>query len=199
MGPMKRPFIVSSPRQLEVMASPGRDEILDAAGVIGPCTVGELARFLGRSRHALYYHVRALKQCGLLREAQSAGAGGRVIVRYETPGRPLVARFDLSTPRARRAVLDLAAARLRSASRGFVRACQQQTAVVEGPRRNLWATRWAGALTPQALEEANRLFARLIALFRPRRSKRTDEAVFELTFVLAPTVRRRVGARGRSG
>src|SRR6185437_7960372 len=101
--------------------------------------------------------------------------------------------FDLSTPRARRAVLDLAAARLRGAARGFVRACQEQTPVVEGPRRNLWATRWTGTLTPHALEEANRLFARLIDLFKPRRPGGADEPIFELTFVLAPTVQRHRG------
>lgn len=186
---------MTSPRQLKVISSPGREEIHDAAGVIGPCTVGELARFLGRSRHSLYYHVRALTQCGLLREVRSPGRGGRGRVTYETPGWPTVVRFDLSTPRARLAVLDLAAARLRSAARGFVRACHEQTAVVEGPRRNLWATRWTGTLTPHALEEANRLFGRLIGLFGTRRSRRADEPVFELTFVLAPSVKRRAGRK----
>jgi DNA-binding MarR family transcriptional regulator len=188
---IKRPFIVTTPRQLQVIASPGRDEILDAVSVIGPCTVSQLARFLGRSRHALYYHVRALKQCGLLRESRSIGTGRRATVKYEVPGRPLVVRFDFSTRTARQAVLSLAAARLRSAARGFARACHRQIAVVEGPRRNLWATRWTGTLTPQALEEANRLFARLIDLFGPRHSSIKDEQLFELTFVLAPTVSRR--------
>lgn len=189
---MKRPFIVSSTRQLQAIASPGRDEILDAAGVIGPCTVGELARFLGRSRHALYYHVRALTRCGLLREARSTGDGGRATAKYATPGRPLVVRFDLRTARARQAVHQLAAARLRSAGRGFVRACHgRRSLVVKGPRRNLWATRWTGTLTPRALREANRLFARLIDLFGTRHSRHSDEHLFELTFVLAPTVPRR--------
>lgn len=192
---MKRPFVVTQPKQLQVIASLGRDEIVDAAGVIGPCTVTELARFLGRSRHALYYHVRALAQCGLLREARSTKRGGRALVRYEAPGRPLVVRFDFSTRRARQAVLKLAAARLRSASRGFVRACHGQGAVLEGPRRNLWATRWTGTLTPHALEEANRLFARLIELFGTRHSRRAREQLFELTFVLAPMAPR--GARSK--
>lgn len=198
MHSMRRPFIVTQPKQLQVIASPGRDEIVDAAGVIGPCTVTELARFLGRSRHALYYHVRALRKCGLLREARSTRHGGRALAMYEAPGRPLVVRFDFSTRRARQAVLKLAAARLRSASRGFVRACHGQGAVLEGPRRNLWATRWTGTLTPHALEEANRLFARLIDLFGTRDSRHPGEQLFELTFVLAPTVPPRAGDRVRA-
>jgi len=187
---MKLPFTVNSPDQLQVIASPGRDEILDAAGVIGPCTVGELAHFLGRSRHALYYHVRALKECGLLLEARSPGRKGAVA--YETPGRPLIVRFDLSSERARQAVLSIAKARLRSAARGFVRACNREIAVVEGPRRNLWATRWTGTLTDHSLKEANRLLARLISLFKPRRSPKAAN-VFELTFVMVPMVPKRRG------
>jgi hypothetical protein len=173
--------------------------MLDAVGVIGPCTVGDLALFLGRSRHSLYYHVRALKECGLLRTAGGSKRRGKVIPTYVTPGRPHIVRFDLRTPRARKAVLALAAARLRSAGRGFVRACREQIAVVEGPRRNLWATRWTGTLTPSALEEANRHFARLIELFKSRRSGAPDEPVFELTFVLAPTVVRRRERKGKPG
>lgn len=195
---MQRPYIITSPRQLQVIAAPGRDEMLDAVGVIGPCTVGDLALFLGRSRHSLYYHVRALKECGLLRFAGHSKRGGKNIPTYVTPGRPHIVRFDLSTPRARKAVLALAAARLRSAGRGFLRACREEIAVVEGPRRNLWATRWTGTLTPSALEKANRHFARLIDLFKSRRSGAPDEPVFELTFILAPTVARCRDRKGRS-
>src|SRR6266536_2426836 len=153
---MSRPYVVTSLPQLLAIARPGREDIIDAVGVIGPCSVTDLARFIGRSRHALYYHVRALRDCGLLLETRHSGEGTKPTARYDLPGRPLSVRYDLSTERSRRAVLALARTRLRSAARGFVRACRPETATVEGPRRNLWVARWKGWLSDRELGQANR-------------------------------------------
>src|SRR3954469_7306230 len=120
---MKSHYLVSEPKQIAAISSPGRDEMVDMVGIIGPCTVGELAGAMGRSRHGLYYHVRALAACGLLKKLRVNRAGKREAARYEVVGRPLVVHFDLKTPKSRRAVLDLAHARLRSGRRGFDRAC----------------------------------------------------------------------------
>src|SRR5438067_11035792 len=120
--------------------------MIDMIGIVGPCKVAELARARGRSRHTLYYHVRALTACGLLKQARSGKGGKREAVRYEVVGRPIVVHFDLTTAKSTRAVLDLAHARSRSGKRGFDRACKAGVAVVEGARRNLWATRWKGWL-----------------------------------------------------
>lgn len=186
---MTRPYVVTSLTQLLAIASPGREEIIDAVGVIGPCTVAELARFVGRSRHALYYHVRALRDCGLLLETQHSGEGKRTTARYDLPGRPLSVRYDLSTERTRRAVMALARTRLRSAARGVVRACRPDVATVEGPRRNLWVARWKGWLSDRELEEANRHLSRLIDLLRHRAgSSSARRRCHELTFALAPIV-----------
>jgi predicted transcriptional regulator len=89
---MRRPYVVTSLTQLLAIASPGREEIIDAVGFLGSCTVAELARFVGRSRHALYYHVRALRDCGLLLETHHSGEGKRTTARYDLPGRPLSVR-----------------------------------------------------------------------------------------------------------
>jgi DNA-binding transcriptional ArsR family regulator len=186
---MNRPYFVSAPKQIAAISSPGRDEMVDMIGIIGPCTVSELARAMGRSRHALYYHVRALVACGLLKEKRARKPSRRQAARYEVVGRPIVVRFDLSTAKSKRAVLDLAHARLRSAARGFDRACHPQMAEVEGPRRNLWATRWKGWLSAGELEEVNRCFAKLIdAMHGQPGDAGQRRKCYELTFVFAPTV-----------
>jgi DNA-binding transcriptional ArsR family regulator len=186
---MSRPYVVSTPKQIAAISSPGRDEMIDMIGIIGPCTVGELARAMGRSRHALYYHLRALVACGLLKEKRARKDAKREAARYEVVGRPIVVRFDLGTAKSKRAVLDLAHARLRSGARGFDRACHPQIAEVEGPRRNLWATRWKGWLSPAELEEVNRCFGKLIDAMQARPGdERQRRKCYELTFVFAPTV-----------
>lgn len=186
---MPKPYLVTSVRQLLVIASPGREDLVDAVGVLGPCTITELARFVGRSRNALYYHVKALRDCGLLLESRRSGQGKKATAYYDVPGRPMVVRFDLGTRRTRKAVIALARIRLRSAARGFVRACRPDVATVEGPTRNLWVTRWKGWLSNRELEEANTHLARLIELLRhkagPVSAKRK---LHEFTFVLAPVV-----------
>lgn len=186
---MKGPLHVTSPKQIAVISSPGRDEIMDMIGVIGPCTVSELARATGRSRHALYYHLHALAACGLLKLSHIRKRGAREAARYEVVGRPLVVHFDLTTAKSRRLVLDLAHARIRGGMRGFDRACNSTTANVEGSRRNLWATRWKGWLSPAELEEVNRCFAKLIdAMHAQPGNTAHQRKCYELTFVFAPTI-----------
>lgn len=186
---MTRPFVVKSLKQLLAVASPVREDITDALAVLGPSSVPELAKFIGRSRNALYYHVRALRDCGLLIETKHSGEGTRTTARYDLPGRPFSVRYDLSTARSRRAVIALARIRLRSAMRGFVRAARPEIAVTEGPQRNLWVTRWKGWLSEKELEAVNEHLWELIHLLQPERGERRDKRKpYELTFAFAPVI-----------
>jgi DNA-binding transcriptional ArsR family regulator len=184
-----RPYVVKSHKQLLALASPGREDITDAVAVLGPCGVSELARFLGRSRHALYYHVRVLRDCGLLVETHVEGKGVKPTAHYDLPGRPILVRYDLSSPKTRRAVIALGRARFRSGQRGFVRACASNDPVVEGRRRNLWVAHWKGWLTVSDLEKANRLLTELVDVFTPSvDDSRRARSPYELTFAVAPVI-----------
>lgn len=186
---IRRPYEVTSAKQLQAVIPPGREDVIDAVGAIGPCSVTELARFLGRPRHALYYHVRALRDSGLLLETLHSGEGKKTTARYDLPGRPFSVRYDLDSEKTRRAILALGKTRLRSATRGFVRACDPTIAKIEGPRRNLWVTRIKGWLSDQELEEVNRHLRRLIDLmYQDAGRPGTARKCHELTFVLAPIV-----------
>jgi DNA-binding transcriptional ArsR family regulator len=193
-----RPYVVKSHKQLLALASPGREDIIDAVAVLGPCGVTELARFLGRSRHALYYHVRVLRDCGLLTETQVEGKGVKPTAHYDLPGRPVLVRYDLSSPKTRRAVITLGSARFRTGQRGFVRACSSDVAVVDGPRRNLWVAHWKGWLTVSDLEKANRLLTELVDVFTPSvGDSRTSRSPYELTFGVAPVIAANAKAKRR--
>jgi len=184
---MAKPFVVSSPEQLEVYASPGREAIMDTVALIGPCSIPELARALRRTRHALYYHVRALRDAGLLLETRRSGGGTRTTAFYDVPGRPVSVSFDLSTPARNAAVVGLARARLRTAAKGFERACRSGAVTTEGPRRDLWATHLKGWLSDADLEEANALLARLIELIGAEAaSDVAGKRAYEFSFALYP-------------
>jgi DNA-binding transcriptional ArsR family regulator len=184
-----RPYIVNSHEQVLALASPGREDIIDAVAILGPTGVTEIARFVGRSRHALYYHVRVLRDCGLLIETRVEGKGVKPTAHYDLPGRPILVRYDLGSPKARRAVIALGRSRFRSGQRGFVRGCSSEAAVVEGPRRNLWVAHWKGWLTVRDLEKANRLLHELVDVFTPSvDDSRGRRSPFELTFAVAPVI-----------
>lgn len=184
-----RPYIVKSTRQLFALASPGREDIIDAVTVLGPCGVSDIARFVGRSRHALYYHVKVMRDRGLLVETQVEGKGVKPTAHYDLPGRPFLVRYDLNSLKSRRAVIAIGRARFRSGQRGFVRACSSDAVVVQGPRRNLWVAHWKGWLTMKDLEKANRLLTELVDVFTPSvGDSRASRSAYELTFGVAPVI-----------
>ncbi|MGC2744052.1 MAG: helix-turn-helix domain-containing protein [Candidatus Angelobacter sp.] len=179
-------YIIDSVEQLMTLASPGRDDIVDAVGLIGPCSVPELARFLGRTHHALYYHVKALRDCGILRERYVSKPGRKKTATYDLPGRPMSIRYKVDSEKQRRAVIALAQIRLRGALRGFVRGCRPEIAVTSGLRRNLWVARWKGWLSDSELEQANRYLHKILDLFRHGGSRKSGRRPHEFTFALAP-------------
>jgi biotin operon repressor len=185
-----KPYYAATLKQLYALATPGREDITDAIGVLGPCTVPDIARFLGRPRNAIYYHVRALRDCGLLVESKVRRDGVKTTSHYDLPGRPLIVKYDLRTARSRRAVMKIARARFRSGERGFLRACHPAHAVVKGPLRNLWVAHWKGWLTDRDLREANRLLLELVDLFRHGADSGEQRKPHEITFGIAPVIER---------
>lgn len=181
---------IADPRQIRALSSPIRQDIIDAVTAIGPCSVAELAAMLGKPADGLYYHVKRLLAVRLLREIPSDG-NGRGELRLDVAHKALYLDYQPASRASKSAVLRVIGAMLRSAERTFRRAFRADVAVVKGPRRNLWAGRMRGALSPQELAEANVLLDRLITLMRSGRRDRSGDrsasrSLYELTFVLSP-------------
>lgn len=182
------PYYISGLDQIRAVSSPVRQDIVDAVAVIGPCSVSELGDFLDLRPDSLYYHVRVLRDLGILLEASRVNPRGQSIATYDVPGRPVFLRYELSTREGAAALSRYAAAMLRSAQRGFSHGIKSDEVVAEGPARNLRAARWKGWLSADELREVNQLLGHLIRLFRrgqPRGAE--DGKLYELTFVLAPS------------
>lgn len=191
---MNRPYRIEQPHQIRALASPLRQDLVDAVVSDGPCTIAELADRVGRPADALYHHVRQLVAAGLLVEEVVRRAAGRPAVRLTVPGKPMMLVYDQRARGNVAASSDAVATMLRSARRGFARALTTPGTRTWGPRRNLWGGRSQGWLTERDLETANALLTRLVALFlKGKGTRRHGSALHEFTFVLAPA---RVVTRG---
>jgi predicted ArsR family transcriptional regulator len=74
---MNRTTIRPSPRVLEALASPVRQDLVVILENSPPLAVAEIARRLGRRPDALYHHLRALHRAGLVVPETATATGGR--------------------------------------------------------------------------------------------------------------------------
>ena len=193
----QRQHIVEDAREIALLASPARIEIMDTLEALGNAvSVAELATSLGRPADGLYYHLRQLADGGLIEE-EVASEGRRYRTRTRA-GNRLRLRYHPGKTEHARAMRSVAATIARVAERDFVRALSDAQTVAEGPQRELWVARGKGWVGPDELAEINRLLARLSELLiRPRAPDR--EKLVALSWVLAPVVakpaRRRAAPR----
>ncbi len=176
-------YRIEASAQIAALASPARQEIVDAAVASGPFTVAQIARRLGRPADALYFHVRQLEHVGLLRRSGERGNGRSRAGVYDLPGRPLRIPYGPRPQRAGRIgpVID---GILRLARRDASRALARRDAVVEGPARDTWGARARGWLGEPELRRVNRLLAQAFDLIHagaPRPGTKPVALVFALT------------------
>lgn len=181
-----RPYVVQDQRQVRALASVTRQAVVDIVAAIGPCPIRVVAARLGRPAGALYHHVRALRDVGLLTATASASGRGRPAVLLDVPGRPLVIRYEPSQPGTKPTIRKVVASMTRAASRDFVHAYRPGVSV-SGDTRSLWASRAEAWLTDAELRAVNRLLHGLIHHLQPG-TRRPDAKSHphSFTFVLAP-------------
>ena len=184
--------------QLRALASPVRQEIIDAVTASGPISISTLARVLGRTPHALYFHIRKLESLGLLKKKSGPGvrqgpslwydARGRPAVLYDVPSHPMALAYRPGDTRTHRPMTDIARAMARSAARSFAEAYRSGNAVVSGQRRNLWASRSKRYITPRELEILNAHLRAIVSLLNKSSvgtAGWSSRKLVELTFILA--------------
>jgi hypothetical protein len=196
--------VITDLAQIRGLASPIRQEIVDAVTAMGPVSVATLARSLGRAPNALYFHIQKLERLGLLvrceetaigtppqsrsRATRAATGRGRPSTSYDVPGRPMMLAYQPGQSRTRAPMGKLVRSMLSSAGRSFVRAYRPDVAVVDGPDRNLWASRSKRMLSPRELRQVNTHLRALVAILnQPKPASRGKGRLVELTFVLTPS------------
>lgn len=200
MTPRPTPYEISEPAQLEALASPVRQEIVDVVQAAGPCSAGEIAELLGRAQDGLYYHIRTLLGVGLLREAGARETVRRDETLYDVPSRALRLRYEPADPRNASGVTRIIRSMLRLAERNFTRAMRRDDLSVRGPTRNIWGGRFKGWLTQTELRELNAHLGAIAEIAQNSRRRRGTR-LHEVTFVLVPlepSARRRESKGDRS-
>lgn len=144
-------FVITRRDQVQVVASPARQEILDTVSAVGPSSIREIAELLGRTRHSLYYHVKALRDVGLLIEETRVRPNGRGEAVYETPSPRMYLDVSRRNRDLHHETLD---AVLRVARRDLRKSFEQRDALDTEPRR-VWVGRGKGWVTPKTLAEIN--------------------------------------------
>ena len=73
--------------QVQALASPLRQDLLDVLETAGPLSIAELAERVGRPADSLYVHVRELLRVGLVVERERKKVGRHAYVVYDVIGR----------------------------------------------------------------------------------------------------------------
>lgn len=187
-------YRIADAAQIRLLQSPVRQDILDSLSASGPCTIAELAALLGLPADALYYHIRKLKEAGLV-HAEGRDREARGAETYALPAERMRLEYDLE-PEGRAAIADVIAAALRSASRDFTAALESADAVTRGPERNLRGGRARGWLSPADVVELNELLERLWAIFH-RSGPTPDRQLMSFSCALSPIEARPPRREGR--
>jgi DNA-binding transcriptional ArsR family regulator len=177
------PFIIQDKKQLSTLASSARQEIADVLSQMGTVSVGELAATLGRPADALYYHLRLLKQAGLVLRAGYRGQGVRKQEVIRTVSSDLQLRYQPGKGGNGKQVTAIVGSMLRLGIRDFHHAFQSGDARVSGSGRELWALRKTGWLTREEIVNLNRSIEGLAkAVSKPRGQGR----LYGITVLLTP-------------
>lgn len=173
---------IRSAAQVRALVSPARQEIIDALDAAGPCSVSALAALVGRAPDGLYFHLRRLESCGLIKECGRTQQGRHSWAMYDVAERPVRLDYDALPTDSVAAVI---AAAMRLGLRDFKRAMRKGGVTVRGNDRDLWGARIKGWITPASIRRINLLLGELRDLMHNRGPAKGTRAM-SVSFILAP-------------
>jgi DNA-binding transcriptional ArsR family regulator len=189
------PFVVQDKKHLAALTSSSRQEIVDVLSQMGTVSVGELAATLGRPADALYYHLRVLKQSGLVLRAGYQGQGVHKEELIRTVSSGLKLQYRPGKSGNGKQINAIVGSMLRLGIRDFQHAFQRGEARVSGSGRELWALRKTGWLTPEEIVSLSQSIEALAkAVSKPRGRGR----LYGITVLLTPLDHRARASRKKS-
>ena len=161
---MSEVYYIREPRQLAVLVSVRRGEIVDCLAGTGPATIKEIAAALGMRASALYHHFQLLEEVGLVVDAGTRLEQGKPARLYRTPGVQMRWGIGLLDPEHAATWHKLNAAQCRQSERDFQRGLESEAAVAEGPGKNLRTFRIVGRPDAATLAAINHHLDQIVAL-----------------------------------
>lgn len=181
-------YVIASKKQLTALTSASRQEILDVLTQMGAASVAELAATLGRPPDALYYHLRILLRAELVENVGNRKTGRRQEALFRAVARDLRIDYDSARRSHEKTLTAVVGSMLRLGIRDFRRAIRNQSVLVSGKHRELWAARKTGWLTKSDLKGVVECIERLAqSVARPSGIGQ----LYGITILLTPLKRRR--------
>ena len=185
--------VLAAERALGALASPARQEILEALATAQCASSAELGERLGRTAGSVHYHLRQLEEVGLVEVAELRPSGRRPEIVWRACTEQITLSPEADEPRARGMAARAAQAFLRQTTRDLDHALREGDDLeLEGPGRKVLGLRGVARLTDSELATLNRRLDSILELItRARGQARKKGHLVSLTAVLAPP-------RGRS-
>lgn len=181
---MPRKPTITKPQQVEALSSPVRHQIHLALELLGPSSVLELARHMGKQPEALYYHLRKLQKVGVVEETGQQMRGGRSETIFGLRGGEVVLDRNASARAFRTSMAKGCRALLRYAERSFTRAIVSKAGRELRRRGSLRVEQSEVRLSSAELRELNRRLDEINDFVRTC-SKTSRGKIHTLTFCLS--------------
>jgi DNA-binding transcriptional ArsR family regulator len=164
-----------TPKQLAAIATPLRQRMFTTMVALGEFSVAELADEMERSASALYYHLKALLEVGLVLEVGVAATGRRHTKVYA----PIAKRVRVvqAEPRAANlaAMQKSVRATFRSAERGCLAALALPDCQTSGSGRNMQLQQFTARLSKKRLREISDKLKEIDALLHAAQQEREGD------------------------
>lgn len=176
---------ISTVGQIQAIASPTRQALVDVIESTGPSSISQLAKLLNCAPDALYYHVRQLVRNGILQRVGDSAHTGRNAATYDLTAKPTMLNYLPGNRANARGVSQLVGGMLRDSFRAFHRAYVPGIRV-KGESRQLWAGRRTAWLTDKQLKTLNRAVNGIVSFMDAANRKSEGQTLYTFSFVLSP-------------
>jgi hypothetical protein len=183
---------IESTKAWETILSPVRREIVESMQRLGPCSIADVARDVGRPADGLYRHVSVLVKAGFLAEAGTRPARRNLERVYDAIAddflAPRVGRG--ATAAQRESVVRTAESLAKSSVRALRNSAAAGRIHCEADSRNFAVLHVSSWLTPQRFDELRTLVVRMNSLLERGRRDRSGDP-YEVFALATPATRRR--------
>ena len=174
----------TSTRELRALASPARQEFLTGLQALQPCTMKDLADYLGRLPVSLYYHLKKLEAVGLVVAHGERETERGTETLYRLPKRGVRIEPTTRSGASLEAMRKIGASIFRLATRLHAAAVSEYPARTALRRKHLMSQRTL-RLTPAGLQRVNAKLLELIDMLDEEKAEKGDD-YFTVTLHLAP-------------
>jgi len=184
-APRRKPiYYVLDPHQLQCMASPVRQDMIDHLSAHGVMSIKELAASIGKKPSSIYQHLKLLLEADLIIETGSRVVNRKLEKLYETPSRRMRLSKALEDPKNNEELRAIVGALCRQTERDFSRGLDNEQARRSGQFQNLKFFRLVNRPTPQSLKKINQKLDEIAEILWS--DPDPDSPLVALTWILSP-------------